>query len=237
MTKIHYAIGDVHGRDDLLEMMLEHIASDRERRHPDRAATMVLVGDYVDRGPDGAAVIDRLMRGVDGFDLVCLKGNHEAMMLACTETEDRQAWAGWIHNGGDATIHSFGLKVRFGYFRADHLADAIGPERLAWLRDLPLYHRTPDTLFVHAGILPGRPLAKQTERDLLWIRNRFLDSDRDHGLLVVHGHTPTDEPDVRPNRIGIDTGAFSTGRLTAVVLGEEDGPRFLTVEGAAGSWA
>lgn len=237
MARIHYAIGDVHGRDDLLETMLEHIASDRERRHPDSEATMVFVGDYVDRGPDSAAVIDRLMGGVDGFDLVCLKGNHEAMMLACTETDDRQAWAGWIHNGGDATIRSFGLDVRFGYFSADHLVDAIGPERLAWLRDLPLYHRTPDTLFVHAGILPGLPLAQQSERDLLWIRDRFLDSDHDHGLLVVHGHTPMNVPDVQANRIGIDTGAFSTGRLSAVVLGEAEGPRFLMVEGAIGSWA
>ena len=125
MAMIHYAIGDVHGRDDLLETMLEHIASDRERRHPDSEATMVFVGDYVDRGPDSAAVIDRLMGGVDGFDLVCLKGNHEAMMLACTETDDRQAWAGWIHNGGDATIHSFGLDIRFGYFSADHLVEAV----------------------------------------------------------------------------------------------------------------
>lgn len=237
MAMIHYAIGDVHGRDDLLETMLEHIVSDRERRHPDSEATMVFVGDYVDRGPDSAAVIDRLMGGVDGFDLVCLKGNHEAMMLACTETDDRQAWAGWIHNGGDATIHSFGLDVRFGYFSADHLVDAIGPERLAWLRDLPLYYRTPDTLFVHAGILPGLPLAQQSERDLLWIRDRFLNSDHDHGLLVVHGHTPMDVPDVQANRIGIDTGAFSTGRLSAVVLGEAEGPRFLMVEGAIGSWA
>ena len=236
MTRIHYAIGDVHGRDDLLEAMLERIAADREHRHPDSEATMVLVGDYVDRGPDSAAVVDRLMCGVDDFELVCLKGNHEAILLACTETDERQAWAGWIHNGGDATIHSFGVKVRYGFFRADHLRDALGAERLAWLRDLPLYHQTPDHLFVHAGILPGRPIEDQSERDLLWIRNRFLDSDKDHGRLVIHGHTPMEEPDIRLNRIGIDTGAFNSGRLTAVVLGEGDGPRFLTVEGAPGAW-
>ena len=236
MTRIHYAIGDVHGRDDLLEAMLARIAADRDYRHPDSEATMVLVGDYVDRGPDSAAVVDRLMRGVDDFELICLKGNHEAMLLACTESDDRQAWAGWIHNGGDTTIHSFGVKVRYGFFRPDHLVDALGAERLAWLRDLPLHHQTPDYLFVHAGILPGRPIEEQSERDLLWIRNRFLNSDKDHGRLVVHGHTPMEEPDIRPNRIGIDTGAFTTGRLTAVVLGEAEGPRFLTVEGAPGAW-
>ena len=237
MTRIYYAIGDVHGCDDLLETMLARIASDREYRHPDSPATMVLVGDYVDRGPGSAAVVDRLMRGIDDFELICLKGNHEAMLLACTETGDRQAWASWIHNGGDTTVHSFGVTVRYGFFRADYLVDALGPERLAWLRGLPTHHLTPDYLFVHAGILPGRPVEDQSERDLLWIRNRFLDSDEHHCRLVIHGHTPMEEPDIRPNRIGIDTGAFTTGRLTAVVLGEAEGPRFLTAEGAPGSWA
>lgn len=232
MTRIHYAIGDVHGRDDLLKAMHARIVSDREEKHPDKSATIVLVGDYVDRGPESAAVVDRLMRGFDGFELICLMGNHEAMLVECSGTDKRQAWARWIHNGGDAAIRSFGVQMRYGFFKAQHLVDAVGSKRLAWLRDLPLYHQTEDYLFVHAGILPGKRIEKQKEQDLLWIRHRFLDSDKDHGRLVIHGHTPMRNPDVRPNRIGIDTGAFVTGRLTAVVLGEEDGPRFLTVEGA-----
>ena len=231
MTRIHYAIGDVHGRDDLLAAMQARILSDRNENHPDKPATIVLIGDYVDRGPDSAAVIDRLMRGVEGFEQICLKGNHEAMLLECSKTDTRQAWTRWIHNGGDATIRSFGIEMRYGFFKGGNVVSAVGQERLKWLQDLPLYHQTDDYLFVHAGILPGKRIEKQKEQDLLWIRHRFLDSDRDHGWRVIHGHTPMRNPDVRANRIGIDTGAFVTGRLTAVVLGEEDGPRFLTVEG------
>ena len=232
MTGMIYAIGDVHGRDDLLEALLAQIVSDREGRHADRPATIVTVGDYVDRGPDSAAVIDRLMRGVDGFEMVCLKGNHEAMLLACVDADDRQVWHHWTRNGGDATMRSFGLDpVTDGWSRS--LIEAVGLERLAWLRRLPLYHLTPDYLFVHAGIVPGLPIEQQSERDLLWIRDRFLDSDFDHGRLVIHGHTPVAQPDIQPNRIGIDTGAFMTGRLTAVVLGEEEGPRFLSAEEAS----
>ena len=232
MTRIYYAIGDIHGRDDLLKEMHARIASDRDKHHPDKDATVVHIGDYVDRGPNSAAVVDRLMRGVDGFKQVNLLGNHEAMLLECSETDKRQAWSRWIHNGGDAAIRSFGIEMRYGYFKAQNLIDAVGQRRLSFLRAMPLYHQTDDYLFVHAGILPGKKIEKQKEQDLLWIRHRFLDSDRDHGRLVIHGHTPMRKPDVRPNRIGIDTGAFVTGRLTAVVLGEDRGPRFLTVEGA-----
>ena len=232
MNRIHYAIGDVHGRDDLLEAMLARIVSDRGRRHADRPTTVVLVGDYVDRGPDSAAVIDRLMRGIDGFELVCLKGNHEAMLLACVDADDPRTWLHWMGNGGEATLRSFGLDANnSGESRS--LIGAVGLERLAWLRRLPLYHATPDYLFVHAGIVPGRRIEEQAEHDLLWIRDRFLFSDNDHGRLVIHGHTPVAEPELRPNRIGIDTGASFTGRLTAVVLGEADGPRFLIAESAS----
>ena len=232
MKKIFYAIGDVHGCDDLLQSLQARIVSDREQRHPDSPATIVTVGDYVDRGPDSAAVIDRLMRGVDGFEMVCLKGNHEAMLLACTQSDDWIVWRHWTGNGGDATLRSIGFDARHGAYRAVDLIDALGPERLTWLRGLPLYHETPDYLFVHAGIIPGRRIEDQSEKDLLWIRDRFLASHLDHGRLVIHGHTPVSEPEIRHNRIGIDTGAFMTGRLTAVVLGEEEGPRFLTVEDA-----
>jgi serine/threonine protein phosphatase 1 len=236
MTMIHYAIGDVHGRDDLLEIMHARIISDHQSRHADAAATIVHVGDYVDRGPDSLGVIDRLMRGLNGFELICLKGNHEDMMLASLETDDRLVWETWLRNGGDATLASLGISPGHGGYDPEKLARALGASRIAWLRSLPLYHRTADMLFVHAGIAPGRPIELQEEKDLLWIRDRFLYSDADHGYLVVHGHTPTAEPDIQPNRLGIDTGAVMTGRLSAVVLGEREGPRFLVARSEPGGW-
>lgn len=226
---IIYAIGDVHGRDDLLETMHARIASDRQFRHPEADATIVHIGDYVDRGPNSLAVIDRLMGGVAGFETICLKGNHEAMMLACAGTDDRRVWSMWRANGGDATLRSMGVGELFGPCDSARLTEALGSARLAWLRSLPLTHRTADALFVHAGIVPGRPLELQDEEDLLWIRDEFLNSDADHGFLVVHGHTPMATPDSQPNRLGIDTGAVFSNRLTAAVLGEADRVRFIEV--------
>ncbi len=115
------------------------------------------------------------------------------------------------------------------------LAKALGPERLQWLEGLKLYHQAGGYLFVHAGIVPGRPLEEQEEKDLLWIRRAFLESTVDHGVWVVHGHTPSEQPELKMNRIGIDTGATWYGNLTAVVLGEPTGPRFLTVSGEPGA--
>jgi len=226
---ICYAIGDVHGCDDLLEAMHARIASDHHSRHPGTDATIVHVGDYVDRGPDSRAVIDRLMGGVAGFETICLKGNHEAMMLACARSDDRQLWSMWRANGGEATLRSFGLGGFFDRCDSERLRQALGGARLAWLQSLPLYHRTAGALFVHAGIVPGRPMELQDEENLLWIRDGFLDSDADHGFLVVHGHTPMAMPDVQPNRLGIDTGAVFTGRLTAAVLVDAEPVRFIEV--------
>lgn len=232
MTPVHYAIGDIHGRDDLLELMHQRIADHRKMRFADRNATLVHVGDYVDRGPDSRAVIDRLMRGVDGFECICLKGNHEDLMLACLETDDRDAWWVWLSNAGDATLASFDVSNRFGRYDPKDLTEALGTERVTWLRSLPLHHIAGDYLFVHAGIVPGRPIEEQAEKDLIWIRHRFLDSTEDHGYRVIHGHTPGDEPVVRPNRICIDTRAPLSGMLTAVVLDGDNEPEFLTVQGA-----
>lgn len=232
---IHYAIGDIHGRDDLLERMHERIVADHQLRHGDAPAVIVYVGDYIDRGANSAGVIDRVMRGVPGFDSICLKGNHEQWMLDCLVTDDRYVWSPWLENGGEETLASFGVGFRPGRYDPVRLARAVGSRRLRWLDTLKLHHREGGYLFVHAGIVPGRPLEQQEEKDLLWIRRAFLDSDEDHGCIVVHGHTPTEEPERRANRIGIDTGPTWYGKLTAVVLGEPDGPRFITVSGEPGA--
>jgi serine/threonine protein phosphatase 1 len=231
---IHYAIGDVHGRDDLLEQMLERILAQHRLKHGHANATIVYLGDYIDRGAKSVQVIDRAMRGVGGFTSVYLKGNHEQLMLDCLDTDDVYVWANWIGNGGIETMASLGLGEED---EGDPiaLAKALGSARLQWLDALKLTYQAGPYLFVHAGIVPGRPLAEQKEKDLLWIRDHFLDSEEDHGFIVVHGHTPSFDPELKRNRINVDTGATFYGQLTAVVLGEAEGPRFTTVEGLPGA--
>lgn len=234
MTQIHYAIGDVHGRDDLLEILHQRINTFHQTKYEGRAATIVHVGDYIDGGANSVGVIDRLMGGLAGFETICLKGNHEDLLLTCLETDNRQAWYTWLGNGGDETLASLGVSFRFGGYDPAQLNEALGRKRISWLRSLPLYHCTDHYLFVHAGIVPETPIEEQEERHLIWIRSRFLDYEGDHGRRVVHGHTPTDLPVVRPNRIGIDTGATSNGKLTAAVLDGAKEPQFLTAEGEPG---
>lgn len=226
----HYAIGDVHGRDDLLQRLLERIAADRVHRGGDRAV-LVYVGDYIDRGARSAEVIDRVMRGVEGFDTVCLKGNHEQMMLDCMREDADEDWTIWLENGGDETLASLGLPRQRDPIA---LAAALGAKRLAWLDGLKISYRAGPYLFVHAGVLPGRPLDQQLEKDMLWIRRRFLDSEVDHGAIVVHGHTPSEDPELRANRINVDTGATLRGKLSAVALALAEAPRFFTVESEPG---
>lgn len=190
---------------------------------------MVHLGDYVDRGPDSGKVLDRIIAGSDAFDSVALLGNHEDMMLECLETDDPDVWDSWLDNGGDATLASLDAPVeRIGYDPAA-LAWALGEDRIAWLRNLPIHHQIDGYLFVHAGIVPGVPLTEQKTKDMLWIRRRFLDSEADHGVVVVHGHTRTFEPELLPNRIGIDTGLGRPRTLTAVALSASAAPRFLQV--------
>jgi serine/threonine protein phosphatase 1 len=213
-----YAIGDVHGCDALLRRMHATIRDYHGTHHAGRDGVVVHLGDYVDRGPDSRATIDRLMAGLEGFRLVCLMGNHEAMMLDCLDDPDRLCWAHWLANGGTETLASFGLTAGFDGDDPARLAAALGPERVAWLRGLKLHWHAGGYLFVHAGIRPGVPLEAQQPADLLWIREEFRDSTADHGAVVVHGHTPTDAPERRPNRIALDTGAVFSGVLSAAAL-------------------
>ena len=218
-----YAVGDIHGCLGLLRTLHERIAGDAER-HPGRRHVIVYLGDYVDRGLDSRGVIDLLLaEPLAGFERIHIKGNHEDTVLRFLE--DEQVGPGWLTYGGAPTLYSYGIQPpdsaadANGLVRARReLAQKLPPDHLAFLRDLVLTHEEGGYLFVHAGLRPAVPLESQDPEDLMWIRDEFLRSDDDFGRIVVHGHSITDEPEVRANRIGIDTGAFASGRLTCLVL-------------------
>ncbi|MEH3102653.1 MAG: metallophosphoesterase family protein [Sphingomonas phyllosphaerae] len=216
-----YAIGDVHGRLDLFGELIARIGRDQEARPP-AATKIILLGDIVDRGGDGAGMVRGCMKLTAASDrFVVLKGNHEEMMVQALDG-DLKTYRAWLAFGGRETLLGWGVDpaaVTADATRSDlrHAAQTVGPEVLMWLDRLPLHHRYDDFLFVHAGIRPAVPLGQQDPGDLLWITDDFLMSDADHGLTVVHGHSVVEDgPDVRANRIGIDTGAFRTDRLTAI---------------------
>ncbi len=221
-----YAIGDVHGCADHLARLLQLIAEDAATA-PQSARHLIFLGDYVDRGPDSRAVVEQVRAPLSfAAETVALMGNHEAMMLAALDRLDgEESVSLWIANGALATLASYGADPNLppALWR-----ERVGEAHCGFLRRLAKCHAAGGYLFVHAGIRPGVPVAAQDEEDLLWIREPFLSSPDDHGAVVVHGHTPTREPVVRPNRIGIDTGAVYGGRLTALVLWA-DRMRFLHV--------
>ena len=228
-----YAIGDVHGCLAPLERLHAKIADDLAR-HPVADHRIVLCGDYVDRGPDSAGVVSYLIAAQHTDPHIqCLYGNHEDEVLGFLE--DPHRWAPvWLQYGGAETLASYGigqaeLEAVIGDVDAlrDRFADALPADHLSFLRDLPRSLRFGDYLFVHAGIRPGVALDRQDPHDLIWIRGPFLSDVRDHGAVVVHGHTPVDMPEVKPNRINIDSGAVYGGPLTCLVV-EGTEIRFLT---------
>jgi serine/threonine protein phosphatase 1 len=210
-----YAIGDIHGRADLVTELIDGIRA-HERRRPKVAETrLVFLGDYIDRGPASKQVIETLMTRIpDGMRAIYLKGNHEDMLLkGMISPAGQELWCG---NGGEATLRSYG--IHRSYVSQMELTDALGAHG-TFFESLSLTHEAGDYLFVHAGVRPGVALGAQRPNDLMWIRYDFLDHTGDFGRFVVHGHTPTTgRPDVKPNRICIDTGAWMTGALTALVL-------------------
>jgi serine/threonine protein phosphatase 1 len=228
-----YAVGDIHGRADLLAEMHRLIAEDAATLTPGTGKLVVYLGDYVDRGLESRQVIDFLInRPLEGFQAVHLLGNHDAWLLSFLV--DPAIGPVWLRYGGDATVHSYGVQFavaqddpRFHEQLQQRLRQRIPRRHVEFLQSLELSFESGDYLFVHAGVDPARPLHQQTADDLLWIREPFLNSRRDLGCVVVHGHTVESEPIVRANRIGIDTGACWTGCLTCLVL-EEDQFRFLT---------
>jgi len=210
-----YAIGDIHGCDARLAMLHAAIAEDLARR-PVPTPLLLHIGDYVDRGPDSAGVVARLLRGspIDHVPVINLKGNHEQTMLDAL-SGDRAAGTDWLFQGGRPTLESYGADPDGP---RERWADVVPAEHLGFLRGLAMSHREGGYLFVHAGIRPGVPLDAQAPEDLLRIRQPFLYTDQPFGAVVVHGHTPVKAPVVRANRIDIDTGAVFGGPLTCAVL-------------------
>jgi len=229
-----YAIGDIHGRLDLLEQLLRQIADDAARHPDDRERQLIFLGDYVDRGPASRDVIERLLQDpLPGFKTVYLMGNHEEAMLEFVE--DRSDGLGWMSFGGLETLLSYDVPVRRLPNTAaataelrELLIERLSAEHVEFLRDGALSHSVGDYVFVHAGVRPGLPMEKQSPLDLLWIREEFLRSRLPlPGRVVVHGHTICDLPQDLGARINIDTGAFASGRLTCLVL-RGSGRRFLS---------
>ena len=225
-----YAIGDIHGRLDLLERAVDAIKRDIGENGP--AALTVTLGDYVDRGPASFGVIERLLGNPFPTPHVALKGNHEQYLERfLTEPPIVERWR---RNGGIETLHSYGVPVadvmmgRNYDAAAEALAQVMPASHREFLSRLKTSHAVGRYFFCHAGVRPGVPIAQQSDEDMMWIREEFLSSTEDFGMIVVHGHTPVAEPDVRANRINIDTGAFATGRLTVAAL-DDEGPRFLEV--------
>lgn len=228
MTETIYAIGDIHGQLAMLENALDRIERDGGRN-----ARIVFLGDYVDRGPDSRGVIDLLMQGqAEGRNWICLKGNHDRLFewfVAPPEPrQDAHLLVGyhWFHEniGGLETAQSYGVdvpeRIRQKELAAEFRA-ALPDGHLDFLQGLQLSHREMGKFFVHAGVRPGVPLAEQDEEDLLWIRQEFLKDTRDHGALIVHGHTPVKAPELKPNRLNLDTGA-GYGRPMSIAVFEAD---------------
>jgi serine/threonine protein phosphatase 1 len=215
-----YAVGDIHGRLDLFEAMIAAIEADDARRGPART-TVVLLGDLVDRGPDSAGVIEAARDWGRRRTVRVLAGNHEEMFL--DSFDDIDVLRHFLRYGGRETVLSYPIdRERYRDWTLEELQErmraAVPHDHLAYLRAAEDAIVIGDYLFVHAGIRPGVPLAEQKPRDLRWIRERFIAHEGDHGHVVVHGHTITTEVEEMPNRIGIDTGAFMSGRLTALGL-------------------
>jgi serine/threonine protein phosphatase 1 len=224
-----YAVGDIHGRADLLAALLTRIDDDL-KAHPANDSLQLFVGDYIDRGPSSREVIELLLERVQHHNVVLLKGNHEDCILRFLD--DPSVLADWHRIGGLNTVISYGITpTRWSDPRSQHeiaiaLKDSLPESHWSFLESLVLSYTCGDFFFVHAGVRPGIPINAQRERDLLWIRDEFLLCEEDFGKIVVHGHTPAAKPDVRSNRINIDTGAYATGHLTCLVL-DDDGIRFL----------
>ena len=221
LSTLTYAVGDIHGRLDLLERLLDLIQIDRNGRD----AEIVFLGDYIDRGADSAGVVEALAtrKGMEGLNPIFLKGNHEATLIEFLKSG--QGGPAWAKFGGLEALASYGVRPpkkrtnRAQWLEAHaQLQKAIPEHHLEFLEKLELTARRGPYLFVHAGIDPNRPISEQGEAEFLWIRKAFLTSSKRLEAIVVHGHSVTGKPKRSKYRIGVDTGAYMSGHLTAVKL-------------------
>ncbi len=219
-----YIVGDIHGCAELLDRLLKLVIVDSGAGPAKQS--LVFVGDYVDRGPDSRGVIERLLSLPRQFEPHFLRGNHDQAVLDFLK--DPEFYRTWKGFGGQETLLSYGVRPpkfddikSIGEAHAQFLA-AFPEAHLRFLEALELSREIGDYFVVHAGVRPGVALGAQNSEDLLWIRDNFLFSDNDFGKIIVHGHTPVEAPIRRRNRIGIDTGAYATGRLTALILEGSD---------------
>lgn len=226
--RLVYAVGDIHGRHDLLEPLIKLIARDTEAQAPAQQPILVFLGDYVDRGPGSREVVEAILalRDAPAFEIRALKGNHEEALLRFLE--EPGFGSTWAEHGGNATLASYGVQPPAtrtdpeAWARAREEFDAVLPDaHRAFYQELGLISHVGDYAFVHAGVRPGVALEHQAERDLLWIRGEFLQATGPFGKVIVHGHTPMEEPQITPHRLGLDTGAYATGVLTAARLNGE----------------
>jgi len=221
-----YGVGDIHGRLDLLEQLLDKIHQDMSRR-PARKVLLIFVGDLIDRGPSSAQVVERLRTYEHpGVRTMFLLGNHEEVLLRILAGE-ADLITKWRWFGGTQCLESYGVDTtRFAELSDEEALEAvrkaIPKEHKEFLESFDDSCRFGDYLFVHAGIRPGIDLDQQRQSDLRWIREPFLFDETDHGFVVVHGHTIRPEVEMRPNRIGIDTGAYRSGVLTALAIEGND---------------
>lgn len=223
-----YAIGDIHGRADLLAEM--HRLIDQDLRSYSNNATVIYLGDYVDRGADTKGVLEQLINSTVGTSRVFLKGNHEEMLLEFLAHPKRAQR--WLSMGGKEAAQSYGVEESDPRRVATGLAASVPSAHMDFLRRLEVSHSTDLYFFCHAGVRPGIALAKQDAHDLMWIKGDFLNSDEKFEKIIVHGHSPVDEVDIRANRINVDTRAYATGRLSCVVL-DGDQVRVLATQAKA----
>ncbi|MGB3722199.1 MAG: metallophosphoesterase [Pacificimonas sp.] len=218
-----YAIGDIHGMARLLKTLLKTIK--RDLKGYEGRSEIVFLGDYIDRGPDSAAVIERLCEGPGPGDAwICLKGNHDAFLSDTMYAEklNSRYYRAWVEQGGLEAMLSWGVDRATVYGDPDEavaaLRKAMPKPHRKFFRKLKSSYQTGDYMFVHAGVRPHIDLDDQQEKDLLWIREDFLKHRKDFGAHIVHGHTIFEDVDAQRNRTGVDTGAYKTGKLSALVL-------------------
>jgi serine/threonine protein phosphatase 1 len=220
-----YAVGDVHGRADLLAQLFSETDADL-KAHPVPRVIHVFLGDYIDRGPDSRQVLDLLVARSQSHEMIFLKGNHEVLLEEFLRNPE--SFTIWRNVGGIDTLLSYGIRPSSNpdaaeqIMLAQRLAEVLPPTHRQFLRNLERSFGCGDFFFVHAGVRPGVPLSQQADEDLFWIRDEFLNSEERFGKIIVHGHNPVMDVEFHSNRINIDTGAFVTGRLSCLRIESDE---------------